>query len=114
MDRLEKSLKALSDKNRIRILKLLENKKMCVCEIAHIIGITHPSVSRHLKKMKSVGLIYSEQDGLWTNYFLTKQDNIHLKTIVKNISEFLIDDDVIKSDLKLAKKINRKDLCCNS
>lgn len=114
MKTLEKNLKALSDKNRMRILKLLENKKMCVCEIAHIIGITHPSVSRHLKKLKSAGLVESEQDGLWTNYFLTKQDNIQLKAIVKNISEFLIDDDVIKSDLELAKKINRKDICCNS
>jgi ArsR family transcriptional regulator len=54
---LEKTLKASADKNRIRILKLLENKKMCVCELSHVLGIAQPSVSRHLKKLKSANLL---------------------------------------------------------
>ena len=47
--------KVLSDNNRIRIINLLERRPLCVCEIAHILGVTQPSISRHLRKMKSAG-----------------------------------------------------------
>ena len=59
----EKVLKAVADRNRLRILKLLESKHMCVCELAFVLGIKQPSVSRHLKKLKEAGLIDNEQDG---------------------------------------------------
>ena len=57
MEILDKTLKAFADSNRLRILKLLEKKKMCVCELAFVLGITQPSVSKHLKKLTSTGLI---------------------------------------------------------
>jgi ArsR family transcriptional regulator, arsenate/arsenite/antimonite-responsive transcriptional repressor len=52
MKDIEGLFKALADKNRIRILKLLESRKCCVCELADLLGITQPSISRHLKKLK--------------------------------------------------------------
>ena len=71
----EKVLKAYADKNRLRILKLLEKKKMCVCELAFVLDIAQPSVSRHLKKLRSAGLIDSEPDGFWTNYYIAPENN---------------------------------------
>ncbi|MCP4481764.1 MAG: winged helix-turn-helix transcriptional regulator [bacterium] len=111
MDHIEKFLKAISDKNRIRIIKLLENNPMCVCELAAILETTQPNVSKHLKKLKNIGIIGSEQNGFWTNYFLIQQDNLNLKIILNNISNFLKNDKVIKEDLKKYLKIDRKDIC---
>jgi len=110
---LEKTLKALADKNRIRILKLLENKKMCVCELACILGITQPSISRHLKKLKSADLIKAEQDGFWTNYMLNKPANIYGAKLNKLIKESLNDDIFIRQDLIKSGKVKREHVCKN-
>lgn len=110
IDITEKLFKIFADKNRLRILKLLEQRKMCVCELAEVLGVSQPSVSRHLKKMKAAGLIDDEQDGLWTNYFLRKttatgEDILHcIKSLLKN-------DAIIKSDLAKSRKVERT-MCC--
>ena len=44
-----KVMKALSDPNRVKIVKLLQQKVMCVCELQAALGISQPSVSKHLK-----------------------------------------------------------------
>jgi len=108
---LEKTLKALADKNRIRILKLLETKKMCVCELSHVLGIAQPSVSRHLKKLKSAELIKDEQDGFWTNYILNKPANRYGAKLNKLIKESLNDDVVVKQDLIKSIKAKRENIC---
>jgi ArsR family transcriptional regulator, arsenate/arsenite/antimonite-responsive transcriptional repressor len=112
MNILQKTLKVLADKNRMRILKLLEHKKMCVCELAHIVGITQPSISRHLKKLKSADLICCEQDGFWTNYALKKPDSACGIKLLKIFSQCINNDKIIKQDLIKAKKTNRKYICC--
>jgi ArsR family transcriptional regulator, arsenate/arsenite/antimonite-responsive transcriptional repressor len=103
-------LKICSDKNRIRILKLLQEKKMCVCELAFVLGITQPSVSRHLKKLKKAGLVDIEQDSFWTNYFLRPR-NHYAGTILPLLQKWLNDDKIVKDDLVKLKQADRAKLC---
>jgi ArsR family transcriptional regulator len=111
LDATHRLFKIFADKNRLRILKLLEQRKMCVCELAHILGVTQPSVSRHLKKMKDAGLVADEQDGFWTNYFL--RGTIKINEDVMNHIKFLLKDDkVVRADLRKLKKVKRTELCC--
>ncbi len=112
MKHLIKVLKVLADKNRLRILKLLEKRKFCVCELAAILGITQPSTSRHLKKLKAAGLISDEQEGFWTNYFIDFAKDSYGKALMKHIRGWLNADPLIKSDLEKAGKISRTNLCC--
>lgn len=112
MKEVEKVLKALADKNRLRILKLLEHRKMCVCELAFVLEIKQPSVSRHLTKLKSAGFISCEQDGFWTNYFLTQNGDSYSAELIKNVSNWLGDDDLVLSDFKKAAQADRAKLCC--
>ncbi len=111
MKELEKLLKALADQNRLRIIKLLEARKMCVCELAYVIGVTQPSVSKHLKKLNSVGIVACEQDHFWTNYYL-RADNLPLKTLLSCFRKHFNNDRVIKGDSKKLKRVNRAKLCC--
>ena len=106
----EKLFKIFADKNRLRILNLLQQRKMCVCELAFVLQVTQPSISRHLKRIKETGLIADEQDGFWTNYFLIKNSKADL--ILKSVKLFLKDDKVIKADLDRLKKADRTKLCC--
>ncbi len=111
MKTLDITFKALADTNRVRILKLLEKRKMCVCELAFVLDVSQPAVSKQLKKISGAGFIESEQDGLWTNYFISTK-NEYAKSLLKILSGWLNDEAVIRDDLKRAERASRKNLCC--
>ena len=111
MRNLDVIFKALADVNRVRILKLLGSRKMCVCEIAFVLGVSQPAVSKQLKKIVKAGLIDNEQDGFWTNYFLSPK-NDYAKKLLKLLSAWLNNESIVKEDLQKAKKANREKLCC--
>ncbi len=106
---LEKVIKALADKNRLRILKMLQQREMCVCEIREVLGLSQPSVSKHLKILKEAGVIEDWQNGLWTNYQLRPQ-NIYAIKIVADLASWINNDSCIIQDLAKAKKANRQKL----
>ena len=56
-------MKALSDPNRARILKLLQQKTLCVNEIISIIKLAQPTVSKHLKILENASLVVSKKGG---------------------------------------------------
>lgn len=103
--------KTLADINRVRILKLLQKKKMCVCELAHILDVSQPAISKQMKKIVQAGFAGSEQDGFWTNYFISPR-NDYAKRLLKLLSGWLNEESVIKNDFQKAEKSNRKNLCC--
>ena len=59
-----KVMKALSDPNRVRILKLLQRRVLCVCEIKEALGLAQSSASKHLKILEEAGLIAYSKEGL--------------------------------------------------
>ena len=62
--------KALSDPHRVKILNLLatSGEAVCVCDINDAVGLSQPTVSFHLKKLASAGLLTREQRGTWAYY----------------------------------------------
>ena len=62
--------KALSDEKRIGILKLLEFREMCVCELTAALGVSQPNLTHHIKKLENAGLVNSERRGKWVYYKL--------------------------------------------
>ena len=65
-----KVMRTLSDPNRVKIIKMLQHKVMCVCEIQAALQIAQPSVSKHLKILEEAGLVSFHKDGMWVNYQL--------------------------------------------
>ena len=106
-----KALKALADQNRLRIVMLLAQAPACVCELAFVLGLTQPAVSRHLKKLKEAGLIESEQESFWTNYRLSRKALLK-GSLVKILERNLSGDQQIKSDRQKIKRAERTKLCC--
>jgi predicted transcriptional regulator len=60
--------KALADTTRLRILKLLKARELCVCEIMIALDLTQPTTSHHLKILENVGLIKRRKKGKWVFY----------------------------------------------
>jgi ArsR family transcriptional regulator len=62
--------KALSDRNRLRLMRLLAvaDKQVCVCELMDAVELPQYQVSRHLTILKNAGLVSSERNGTWIYY----------------------------------------------
>jgi ArsR family transcriptional regulator len=113
MKKFVKVMKALSDPNRVRLLKLLQKRKMCVCEIRAALGIAQPTVSKHLKILEDAGLVSREKEGLWVNYFLSDGDRSpYAASLMGNLRHWLDDDPEIQDLLEKGKGLRREDLCC--
>jgi ArsR family transcriptional regulator len=63
-------MKAAADPTRVKILKILEKRMLCVCELQTALGIAQSTTSKHLKILEDAGLVDSSKDGLWVNYRL--------------------------------------------
>ncbi len=111
MRRLEKVFKALSDRNRVRILKMLEVKPMCVCEVTHILEIAQSSVSRHLGILRDAGFITDKKDGLWVNYSLVQSTDDVVATIMTGLRRWGNEDPQIAEDGNRAESVCREEIC---
>lgn len=112
MDELLKILKALSDKNRLRILKMLQMKTLCVCEITDILGLATSTVSNHLSILKEADIIHDVKDGKWVNYTLNiRTTNVFLNGLLPLLTFWLNNDTQIQADLEKLRTINRLEIC---
>jgi len=64
--------KALAEDTRLRILRLLEVREMCVCEIMVALDLTQPTASHHLGLLENAGLVKDRKEGKWVFYSLAK------------------------------------------
>ncbi len=67
-----KTFKALGDPTRLRIVKLLENGELCVCQLMEALKMGQSRISRHLSILKEAGLIEDRRQGKWVHYRLQK------------------------------------------
>jgi DNA-binding transcriptional ArsR family regulator len=65
-----KLTKALSDRTRLRILRLLLPGELCVCQLVAALGLAASTVSRHLALLEDAGLVDVRRAGRWAHYRL--------------------------------------------
>ena len=61
-------LKALADPNRLRIVNLLHDRTLCVCDLEAILELNQSNLSRHLAKLKQAGIVKAEKKALFAYY----------------------------------------------
>ena len=107
-----KVMKALSDPNRVKIIKLLQQRMMCVCELQASLSIAQPTVSKHLKILEEAGLVDFRKDGLWANYSLTDgKSSPFASTLLGNLQHWLNEEPEVLDMVKKASFLNREELC---
>ena len=105
-------IKALSDPNRVRILKMLQHRSMCVCELQAGLGISQPTVSKHLKMLERAGLVDFKKDGLWVDYFLSDgSDSPYAGVLLGNLRHWLEDDEAVLQLLRKLPSLRREEIC---
>ena len=86
MNAMIRLFKALSDRTRLRIVRLMATNEaeMCVCELVDSLEVPQYHVSRHLKEMRDAGLVTTERDGRWVYYRL--EDGAVIKEIARIVA----------------------------
>jgi ArsR family transcriptional regulator len=106
-----KVMKALSDPNRVKMVKILQSRPLCVCEIKETLGIAQSTASKHLKLLEDAGLVRSFKDGLWVNYSLADGSNSpYSASMIGNLKHWLDDEKDIRDLNRILPGINRDDI----
>ena len=65
--------KALGDRVRLEIIKLLLGQELCVCDIWNAFAVSQPTISHHLRTLKYAGLVNDRREGKWIYYRLAPE-----------------------------------------
>lgn len=104
--------KALSDLNRLRILKMLQIKHLCVCEMTDILQLAASTVSQHLSILKKGGFISEERDGKWINYYINLHpEDPRISAILGSLDFWIGDNSIVDADKIKLKTVNRTYIC---
>jgi len=76
VDEQSRFFKALADETRLRVLKLLEVREMCVCEVMVALDLTQPTASHHLGLLENAGFVKGKKEGKWVFYKIANPDLI--------------------------------------
>ncbi len=107
-----KVMKALSDPNRVKILKLLQQKTMCVCELQGALQVSQPSVSKHLKLLEEAGFVDYKKEGLWVNYHLADgKESPYAASLLGNLKHWLDNDPEVSELIEKVPHLKREELC---
>ena len=107
-----KVMKALSDPNRVKIIKMLQHKLMCVCELQMALHIAQSTVSKHLKILEEAGLVDYKKDGLWVNYYLSDgMKSPFASSLMGNLRHWLEEETEITDLIKRLPNIRREEVC---
>lgn len=92
-----KVMKALSDPNRVKMVKLLQRRPLYVCEIQTALNLAQSTASKHLKILEGAGLVTCVKEGQWVNYQLADGAlNPYVSSLLGNLRHWLEDDDTVR------------------
>ncbi len=104
--------KALSDPNRIRIIKMLESRELCVCEVREVLELSTSTVSKHLSILRDAGLITDSKHGKWVNFRLNeKSETSFIRSQLELVKRSFSDDDQVAADKRKLLKVDRNVIC---
>lgn len=97
MEQMINRYKALSDETRLRILMVLLKRELCVCQLQGILGETQPKISKHLRKLKDLGVVRDDRKDQFIYYSLNREDHVMVETLGL-LAQEASKDDILTQD----------------
>ncbi|NJD55859.1 MAG: metalloregulator ArsR/SmtB family transcription factor [Nitrospirae bacterium] len=107
MEDLLNVFKALSEETRLRILKLLEQGELCVCDIVAALDMVQPKVSFHLNVLKEAGFLKDRKQGRWIHYSIEDSDFFR-RSLLLSVFERIPKQDVAEDRKRLEEFLQGK------
>ena len=93
-------LKALADRNRLRIVAALADyEELCACQLTELLGVSGATASRHLAQLTASGLLASRKDGRWVHYCLATPASPLHRRLLRCAGECFGDVELLKDVL---------------
>jgi ArsR family transcriptional regulator len=103
--------KALADETRLRILCLLLEGELCVCDLMAVLQLPQSTVSRHLAYLKNSGWVDDRRCGIWMYYSIADNGNDFQRGILDNLLAALPSLEVASSDRVRLNELGRNNNC---
>ncbi|MCI0684080.1 MAG: metalloregulator ArsR/SmtB family transcription factor [Gemmataceae bacterium] len=110
--RTDRMFRAFSDRTRLRILFLLQEKECCVNDLVEILQIEQPSASRHLAYLRRSGLVRVRRAGQWSYYSLSPAKEPFHRKLLECLTCCFSEVPQIQADATRAAKIRKAGGCC--
>ena len=108
MQDLIKTMRALSDETRLRILKVLLERECCVCEIMQALDISQSRASRNLRILQDAGFLRARRDGAWIVYSVDWQTaNRYATSLATLLKDSPVSNEVLEKDKERLKHVKR-------
>ncbi len=104
MKKLAMIFKALSDETRLRILSLLIQGELCVCDLMAVLQLPQSTVSRHLAYLRNANLISDRREGVWMYYCLEEKLPILEEQPWQSLLSQLLKQEQAETDLAVLKQ----------
>lgn len=101
--------RAMADETRWRIVRLVMDRALCVCELADILGMPQSSVSSHVQIIRRAGLLEEETCGKWTYFRVGRGHLALLKAVIK---QFPDDGQYAADSAKTEARLSRRESSC--
>jgi arsenate reductase/ArsR family transcriptional regulator len=105
MRELELALKAAADPTRTRILKILEARGLCVCQVQAVLRLAPSTVSKHLTILKLAGLVEDRREGKWVVYALASEPAHYAQAVLALLRGPLNRDPAVVADGKRLREV---------
>jgi ArsR family transcriptional regulator len=112
INRVDLMFRAFSDRNRLRILHLLQGGEMCVGDMVDVLEVPQARVSRHLAYLRRAGLVVARKEGLWSFYSLAPVQSGFQKNLLECLGKCFGEVPEIKADAARAARMRRSGGCC--
>lgn len=100
MKQVARFFKTLSDETRLRILVLLSQGELCVCDLVATLALPQSTVSRHLATLRHAGLVDDRRQGVWMYYRLAEGDNTLVANLLPVLRPLLVELPEALADLE--------------
>jgi ArsR family transcriptional regulator len=103
--------RAFADATRLRILSLLLERELCVCELCDLLDEIQPKVSRHLAYLRRAGLVTVRSEGKWKHYAVARGAAGIRGRLLHCVGACLREMDVLQDDLDRLSAATRGNRC---
>lgn len=102
MNRLTELFKVLSDETRLRIVNLIKQQELCVCELVDVMNESQPKISKHIAKLRSINLVNTKRNEQYIYYSLNTENKDYMRIID---AVFQTNNQILLDDNKKLKKV---------
>ena len=111
MEQLAQFFKALSDETRLRIVMLLTQGELCVCDLMVVLDEPQSKISRHLAYLKLSGITGSKRVGVWMHYWIKDSLDEPYKSQISLLKERLLNLPQFQEDIEKMLALKRQGGC---